>query len=82
MNDKTEVFAKLQEVFDDVFIDPPKPTEELSAKDVPEWDSLTHIRLIVVIEKAFGVYFRVGEVETAQNVGQLADLILKRLRAP
>jgi len=30
------------------------------------------------VEKAFGVRFRVGEVETTKNVGEFADLILKR----
>ena len=45
---------------------------------MPEWDSLTHISLMVAVEKAFGVRFRVGEVENTQNVGEFANLILKR----
>ena len=55
---------------------------ELSAKDVPEWDSLMHISLLVSVEKAFLVRFRVGEVEATRNVGEFADLILKRKEQP
>jgi acyl carrier protein len=75
---RTEVITKLQEIFDTVFLEPVVVTPELSALDVPEWDSLTHISLIVAVEKALAVRFRVGEVEATKNVGELADLILRR----
>jgi acyl carrier protein len=68
----------LQAIFDDLFLEPVSLTPALTAKDVPEWDSLMHISLVVAVEKAFGVRFRVGEVETTRNVGEFADLILKR----
>jgi len=77
---QTEVIAKLQTIFDSVFLDPVPLTAATSARDVPEWDSLTHISLLVAVEKAFAVRFRVGEVEAARNVGEFADLILKRLQ--
>lgn len=79
---QTEVIAKLQEVFDTIFLEPVVVTPQLTAKDVPEWDSLVHISLLVSVEKAFSVRFRVGEVEAAKNVGQFADLILKRMKEP
>jgi acyl carrier protein len=75
---QTEVIAQLQTIFDSVFLDPVVLTPAISAKDVPEWDSLTHISLMVAVEKAFGVRFRVGEVENTKNVGEFADLIIKR----
>lgn len=74
-----EVMAKLQDVFDSVFLQKIQVRRDLSANDVEEWDSLTHVSLILAVEQAFGVRFRVGEVESAKNVGDLADLILKRL---
>jgi acyl carrier protein len=79
---QAEVIAKLQTVFDNVFLEPVVLTPALSAKDVPEWDSLVHLSLVVTVEKAFSVRFRVGEVETARNVGEFADLILKRMKEP
>jgi len=77
---QADVIAKLQTIFDTVFLEPVTATPSLSAKDVPEWDSLLHISLMVAVEKEFGVRFRVGEVETTHNVGEFADLILKRLQ--
>jgi acyl carrier protein len=74
-----QVMDKLQGVFDDVFLDKVELTRELSAKDVPEWDSITHVSLIIATEEAFGIRFRVGEVEATKNVGDLVDLITKRL---
>jgi acyl carrier protein len=76
---RPEVFQRLQAIFDDVFLDQVVVTPELSAKDVPEWTSLLHISLIVAVEKAFNIRFRVGEVEATRNLGDLADLILRRL---
>jgi acyl carrier protein len=77
---QAEVIAKLQGIFDTVFLEPVELTPTTSAKDVPEWDSLTHISLMVTVEKAFFVRFRVGEVEATRNVGEFADLILKRMQ--
>jgi acyl carrier protein len=79
---QAEVIAKLQTIFDTVFLEPVVLTPAISARDVPEWDSLTHISLMVSVEKAFGVRFRVGEVENAKNVGEFADLIIKRKLEP
>jgi acyl carrier protein len=76
---KNEVLTKLQGIFEDSFVEPVTVTETLSAADVPEWDSLSHITLIVSVEKAFKVRFGVGEVEATKNVGELADLIVKKL---
>jgi acyl carrier protein len=79
---QAEVIAKLQTIFDNLFLEPVALTPSVSAKDVPEWDSLTHISLMVSVEKAFNVRFRVGEVENAKNVGEFADLIIKRTMEP
>jgi acyl carrier protein len=76
---KTEILEKLQAIFDDVFLDPVVVSPTLSAKDVPEWDSLLHISLMVAVETAFAIRFRVGEVEATHNIGEFADLILKRI---
>ena len=74
-----EVIARLQEVFDDILLEPVPVTPELSAQDVEEWDSLLHVSLVLAVQKAFQIKFRVGEVEATDNVGQFADLIARRL---
>jgi acyl carrier protein len=74
-----DILARLQNVFDNVFLDKVEVTRALSARDVQEWDSLLHISLIVAVEKAFAIRFRVGEVEATRNVGELVDLIQRRV---
>ena len=73
-----DVLSRLQAIFDDVFLEPVVVTPQLSAKDVAEWDSLLHISLLVAVESAFKIKFRVGEVEGTKNVGEFADLIVRR----
>lgn len=55
-------------------------TSGLTAKDVEEWDSLSHIRLVVAIEKEFGIKFALGELQSLQNVGEMIALIEKKCR--
>lgn len=78
---KPDVLARLQTIFDELFLDEVVVTPELSARDVEEWDSLLHISLVVAIEEVFNIKFRVGEVEATENVGEFADLILQRVNA-
>lgn len=75
---RVEVLNRLQEIFNATFIEPIHVTEALTAREVPEWDSLSHISLVVAVEKGFKIRFRVGEVEKTKNVGDFVDLILKR----
>jgi acyl carrier protein len=51
---------------------------ELTAKDVDGWDSLTHIRLLVTIERKFNIKFTLPEVRELKNIGELTDLIQAR----
>ena len=74
-----EIYARLAEIFQSVFDeDSIKITPELSAKDVDGWDSLTHIRLMLTIEKAFKIKFSTSEIGKLQNVGDLVTLIKRR----
>jgi acyl carrier protein len=77
--DDSQTYTRLTEVFHEVFDDESIiATPELTAKDVDGWDSITHIRLMLTIEKAFGVKFSVAQIGKLQNVGDLAQLIRER----
>lgn len=77
--DEPQIYARLTEIFEDVFDeDALRITPELSAKDVDGWDSLTHIRLILTIEKAFKIKFSTSEIGKLENVGDLVQLIKAR----
>jgi acyl carrier protein len=74
------VHDKLQGIFRTVFEDPGLEIRDtMTADDVDRWDSLTHITLIMDVEKAFGVRFRNAEVARLQNVGDLKTLLAKHL---
>jgi len=76
---RDQVFVELQAVFDQVFLEPVTVTPELSAAEVDEWTSLTHVALILGIEERFKIRFRLGEIEATQKLGDLADLIIRHL---
>jgi acyl carrier protein len=76
---ETIIWQTLTEVFRDTFDEPEliiRP--ETTAKDVPDWDSLAHIQLLVAVERAFGMRFNTGEVAGLNNVGEMVQLIEQR----
>jgi acyl carrier protein len=75
---EAQIYAPLAEIFEDVFDEEITVTPELSAKDVGGWDSLTHIRLILTIEKRFKIKFSASEIGKLENVGDLVNLIKRR----
>jgi acyl carrier protein len=80
--DTPQIYSQLAQIFQDVFDeDSINVTPELSAKDVDGWDSLTHIRLILTIEKAFKIKFSTSEIGKLENVGDLAALIQARVQS-
>lgn len=52
---------------------------ETTADDIEGWDSLSHVNLIVAVEMKFNIRFAVREVQSLQNVGDLIDLINKKI---
>jgi len=70
------IYTQLTGLFHDVFDDETiQVTPTLTADDVDEWDSLSHIRLVLAIEKKFGLKFSAAEVGRLKNVGEFVALI-------
>jgi acyl carrier protein len=66
------VHDELEQLFRDVFGDDTiELTEETTARDVPQWDSLGHVNLMFAIEERFRVRFRGNELAEFANVGEL-----------
>ncbi len=77
---REEVFEKLNEVFRDVFEDDDITVNDTTtAADIDDWDSLEHINLVNAIEQEFEIKFSMGEIVTMKNVGEMVDIILKKL---
>ena len=74
--ESTEIYQKLTGIFRKVFDDDSIVVRpDLTADDVDEWDSLSHIRLVLTVEKAFSIKFSASEIGKLKNVGEFADLI-------
>jgi acyl carrier protein len=77
---QAEIYEKLAVIFRDVFDeDDLSLTPATTADDVDGWDSLTHIRLVLAVSKAFGVKFSASEIGNLKNVGEFATLIEKKV---
>ncbi len=77
--DEPQIYTRLGEIFQDIFEeDSIHLTPNLSAKDVDGWDSLTHIRLMLTVEKAFKIKLSAPEIGKLENVGDLVALIKAR----
>jgi acyl carrier protein len=49
--------------------------DETVAYEVPGWDSLSHIKVILAIEKEYGIRFKTAELLQLKNVGDLQIFI-------
>ena len=75
----SEIIEKLAPIFRSVFDDETLVVESTTkAEDIDEWDSLAHIRLVVSIEKSFGLNFTTEEIAELSDVGDMAQLIIKK----
>ena len=66
-----------REVFDDTTL---VIKRETTADDIDDWDSLSHLNLVIAVEMKFGVKFALGELQSLKNVGDMADLVEKKLK--
>lgn len=79
---RPEIFTKVEDIFKDLLDDEDfKLTEEMSADDIQEWDSLFHITLIASIEDEFKISISTAEVAKAKNIGIVLDMIERELGA-
>ncbi len=53
--------------------------DETTANQVPNWDSLNHINVILAVEKEFKIKFKGAEILRIKNVGELQQLIDAKL---
>jgi len=55
-------------------------SERTTAEDVADWDSINHVKLLIALESELGFRFDTDEVDGLQNVGELIDLIQKKIQ--
>lgn len=77
---EAQIYDELNAVFRQVLEDDSiELTPSTTADDVEGWDSMSHILIVVELEKRFGVKFHAAEMEELKNVGELASLLQAKL---
>ena len=77
--DKIQILSEIQSIMRDMLDDEHIVLDETTtANDVEGWDSLTHIQLIVAIEKHFKIKFASKEILSWKNIGEMLDAVLSK----
>ena len=75
-----DILAELTPIFREVFDDDGIVlSRQTTANDVDAWDSLSHMNMVMAVEVHFKIRFALGELPSLKNVGDLVDLIQKKL---
>lgn len=78
--EREEIITKLTAIFKKVFNNNSIViTNEMTANDVDQWDSLTHMILISEIENDFSIKFKLKDLNKMKNVGDMIDIIISKL---
>jgi acyl carrier protein len=79
--DSKVIYSRLNKVFRDVFDDDSiSVTPKTTADDIEDWDSLEHITLISAVEREFKMKFKMGEISSMKNVGEMAQIVAERAK--
>ena len=78
MDSESSIEQRLQRVVCSTLrISPDRYSEDLAAGDIPEWDSIAHVALMMQVEKEFNVAFDVADVIDVESVGDVLDLVAR-----
>jgi acyl carrier protein len=79
---QTSIMERVQTIFQDVFDDAElRIDRSSSAATVPGCDSLAHVNLVGAIQEEFKIKFALGELEELKNVGDLLDLMERKINS-
>lgn len=77
--ERNEILKQVNDIFIDTLDNEDVVVEELTtANDIEEWDSLTHIQLVVAIEKHFKIRFTSKEIQSWNNVAEMLNCIQEK----
>ena len=79
MSDAGSIRGRLNIIFQEVFDDDSiQISDETTAQDIDDWDSVAHITLVLSVEEEFGVQLNAAEVGKLENVGAMVKLLIDR----
>lgn len=78
--EKSQIIEKLTTIFHETFSDNTIVLrDDMTAADVENWDSLTHMMMITKVEETFGIKFKLRELNKLKNVGDLCNTIAEKV---
>jgi len=67
---ESALLSGVERIFRDVFEEPNMPiTPATSRSQLPEWDSVAQVKLVLAMEETFSVEFTTDEVASIDTVG-------------
>ena len=77
---RIQILEKMNPIFlDELDLEELTLTEDTTALDIDDWDSLSHIQLAVAFENEFHIRFTSSEIQSWKNVGEIIDCISSKL---
>ncbi len=77
-----DILSQVRDIIAEVLDQPDlKLDRQTSADNVEGWDSFNHINIVVAVESRFGIKFHTADIEELRNVGELVELIERKLQA-
>jgi acyl carrier protein len=78
---ESEIYEQLTAIFREIFMrEDLSLHSELTAKDVPGWDSFKQIEIIMAVEEKYGIKFRTREVDGLNDVGALVRIVEEKTK--
>lgn len=73
-----ELLQQIDEIFQDFNEGAAHVTMDFSRENEPQWDSVTHLNIMMGLEMKYGIKFSVVEMEAVQTMRDLIALIRKK----
>jgi len=78
--EKPDILLTINKILCDIFNNPKLViTENTSANDIDRWDSITHVNILMTVERTFKIRFSLGEIKQLRNVGEMVNLVAQKI---
>ena len=81
MTEETRVLSEISQILSELFgIDPDNLTAETPREEIPAWDSLHHLNLVMDVERHFAIRLTEDRIAAVGNVGDLVACVITALQ--
>jgi len=78
----SDLIDKLKVIVADALeIEPSQVTNDMCSDNYPEWDSVRHVSIVMMIEEQCDIMFDEDDLTSMTNFGALTDIVAKKIAA-